>query len=315
GLDTARHEDLYRTLTRYYSLGVTSNTMYRDDAYFPLIVRSLSGLLSRTIDSLDASGRDTQDLVKSFDLSLQKNSQNLLMRQAKEEQDGDAQLWSIMTRKPYVLYATQRTVFALIEYMRFILKMEEPDEEESKDSLRDLLTKSLAKALLAPVINDVLDKYPHLDPSKAQAPAQDHLPEPIWARRVISSWLDDFTEEFSKQKLPEKIPQFAEKLSRLRNGFRKRRPSKPGSQIEKAHAVLKEAIESIFNLPEVGLKLRALDEGDRSWTAEILLPVLFEHIFREYTKNGRSLADLATVEGNDLWKQIEEAQGIVKQIS
>src|SRR6185436_18852236 len=170
GLDTARHEDLYRTLTRYYSLGVTSNTMYRDDAYFPLIVRSLSGLLSRTIDSLDASGRDTQDLVKSFDLSLQKNSQNLLTRQAKEEQDGDAQLWSIMTRKPYVLYATQRTVFALIEYMRFILKMEEPDEEESKDSLRDLLTKSLAKALLAPVINDVLDKYPHLDPSKAQAP-------------------------------------------------------------------------------------------------------------------------------------------------
>jgi hypothetical protein len=331
GLDTSTHPKLFQTLTRYYSLGVSNKEPYKDDAYFPLVVRSLSSLLARTISTLGTLGTrdEVATLVFEFRRSLKSRYESLIERRPEPVEQGDEVLWSYAVGGPYVLYATQRTIFALIEYIKFIEAMEEFEKSVSRPAslesieaeMRDLLARSLVDVLINPVLAQFLKSASYLrqePPGMSSHPISDGqltLPEPDWARDVIVSWLRDFTEEFQKEKIREKLSQFAAQLSRLRDTFRKRRPSKPGAQIEKAHAGLKEAIEGIFSLPEIGPKLRALDAGDRSWEAEILLPILFEHMFREFTKSGRSLAELATIEGNDICKQIDEAQSFVGIIS
>jgi hypothetical protein len=120
GLDASEHPVLARTLTRMYSLGEAAKIPYSDDAYYPLVVRSLSGLLSRTLTHLaDKTGwPEALRLAREFRLVLEDHYYNLVRRRPKA--DKDKHLWSYAPGQEYVLYATQRTMFALLCYLEFL---------------------------------------------------------------------------------------------------------------------------------------------------------------------------------------------------
>ncbi len=306
GLDTAGHEDLFRTLTRYYSLGVTASVTYRDDAYFPLVVRSLSGLLSRTIDIFRPLDSEVRDLVKSFRLSLQNRYQNLIMRQAEVEQPGDEKLWSFATGKPFVLYATQRTIFALIEYMKFLLKMHEveserDDEEKERKAkpsdLRTVISNRLAEVLIGPAIDSFLKEYPSFSLLSAQPQVDltgNYLPQPDWARQVMLDWLESVKSDFEGKGVQKAMEQYALQTVLILTEWTELDPGKlvtkdPRDKSKK----FAECVEGLFGIPAIGPKLSDMAER-RSWGDEDLQQILFRHIFQEFVSNGGSLSDLLT---------------------
>ncbi|MBV9155446.1 MAG: hypothetical protein JO097_04240, partial [Acidobacteriaceae bacterium] len=126
-LDAAKQRNLYDSLTRKYWLGRgegVAKQEYADDAWYPLVVRSLSGLLSRTLDDIGQrfTRSEVINLINSYDRILQIQYNNLIKRRPGADevhkQPELMKLWSYVDKGPYVLYSTQRTIFALIEYSK-----------------------------------------------------------------------------------------------------------------------------------------------------------------------------------------------------
>src|ERR1041384_1124953 len=161
GLDESEQEDLFRTLTRTYSLGDSNTTPYVDDAWYPLVVRSLSGLLTRTLS--DFRGRysrsEVHSLTLSFQRSLETHVNNLLVRRPRLDQEGDEKLWSFAIGAQYELYATQRTIFALLEYADFIKEVDRFQNEKVVDKLEDDLAlmagRKFADSYFLPLIREM----------------------------------------------------------------------------------------------------------------------------------------------------------------
>src|SRR5262249_18733345 len=73
GLDASDDEELFKTLTRNYWLGSWAQSLeYRDDAWYPLVVRSLAGLLSRILKEFERRflRSDVTQLVRTFEKGL-----------------------------------------------------------------------------------------------------------------------------------------------------------------------------------------------------------------------------------------------------
>jgi hypothetical protein len=217
--------DLEETLTRYYSLGESSDVGYRDDAYYPLVVRSMSGLLSRTLSVLaDKVGKNkAAELAASYRILLQDHYSTLVSRRpGKKLKDKDGKekneydkayadkykdLWSFASSKEYVFYATQRTMFALLKYAEFLEESEkfvkvETDAEKVAARIGKAIGDSIVKALLKDANREIVTilgdwKGPEA-PAAMTAPAPPakrpyFFNEPAHAAQGYDRWVEAFS--------------------------------------------------------------------------------------------------------------------------
>ena len=206
-LDDADHPVLYRTLTRSYSLGNSNPEAYKDDAWYPLVVRSLSGLLSRTLQDIGTqlSRQEVLALTLTFKKSLQNHVRKMIERRPSGGESGpDGKLWSFAGDQPYVLYATQRTIFALITYEKFLVAVDQfekevPDVEKREEEFSMIFAKQFME-FFRPAIKQMISQLPSPGTdgaiSTANATAVGDLPAEPWAAIPIRTWLESLTKDF-----------------------------------------------------------------------------------------------------------------------
>lgn len=298
-LDIADHPDIFKLLKREYRFwNAEARTAgnYPDDAYFPLVVRALSGLLTRTLTSLHdrAEGEQpVQALVSLFRGLLQRLVTDLLAR--RPAGDDLQALWSRNRGGPYLLYATQRTVLALLAYQEFIERVDEyektrqspartalPADELRQELLRFLglhLSRSLFDKALMDFFQSKTLAGPSGSPGAADAMAQgtspngdDLLPRLPWARALLETWLRNFSAEFERQKVPGNLRQWVDKLQKVHEARAARR-GQPRDGLERAwQAIVK--VDGIGQLIEEQGRQDALD-------VERLHVILFDYLFRQ----------------------------------
>lgn len=329
GLDDSKQEDLFGTLTRTYSLGESNSNDYPDDAWYPLVVRSLSGLLSRTLSDFRGkySRSEVQALTLMFQRSLDVHLSNLLARRPSIAQDGDEKLWSFASDQQYVLYATQRTIFALMQYAGFVtavdrFQAEEPDVDRREEELSLLVARRLATDYFRPVIRELLAQItpPPAAAAPAPAPADLPLPDEAWAAEVIRRWLTKLTADFKDSQIANTVDLTAARLRLVKLNAEAYQPSEvlnqPKNDRKKKGAleqidVLKREYEKLRESGPLGKKLSALEE----WNKEQLKPLLFEHLVNHYLQRFDSIERLVKDEPTDEWKLINEAISTYENIS
>lgn len=329
-LDAADDPALFRTLTRKYWLGTSNPGFYIDDAWYPLVVRSLSGLLSRTLSGIGRkySRTDVDDLTKAFEDNLKNHVDNLLERRPEGGSDGpDGKLWSFAINQPYVLYATQRTVFALMTYGDFLTEVARfrtdlaysinPIGSVVPGSLRQELSlraaRKLADTILDPIIDELL-QVARVSAGVAPAAAGNGsgvlLPDEPWAAGTIRDVVGLFTTEFEEQRFAERLRQRANILIYFRETIAKHPLPEPlpnplPSNYSKPLVACHKVWEEIRNVDHIGQQLET-----SGWTLEAVTRILFEHLFREYVSlpEGSLDAVLNREKPDNLWKLIDRAQ-------
>ena len=219
-LDISEQQLLFKTLTRTYKLGLGITDFYEDDAYYPLVVRSISGFLSRTIDQLgkSASRAEITILVAEFKRVLRDHYKNLIERRPHPYDPGDGKLWSFAAAQPYILYATQRTLFALLCYASFLEKMDRFEQQVDSDdvleaSITEALTQRLVKDLLDPAIKEIVKLSKEQAASQVpQLPQTDLLPAQDWAAVSVRRWLEKLVHDFDSLKIADHLLQRADAL-------------------------------------------------------------------------------------------------------
>jgi len=315
GLDAATHPRLFQALSRYYSLGSSSREPYKDDAYFPLVVRSLSGLLTRTITTLGtvATRDEVSTLVLEFQRSLRARYDNLIERRPEPVEAGDEYLWSFAAGNPFVLYATQRTVFSLLEYAKFLQTMESRRDKVPREKIevemRDLLAKSFADVLVGPVIDKFIQSAPFLMETSSLLVSGDGqgvqlqlpLPEPKWAHSVILAILTEFKSEFEgQQQIYESLRQRANSLVEFRKKLHEARTKSSNAKVARVAKAMESSMANLLKTRG----FRRLDEANE-WDSDTLVPVLLDYLFRQFVSSSESLA--AQLSGAPLWETIEIA--------
>lgn len=320
GLDETEQDVLFKTLTREYSLGKWDGA-YNDDAWYPLVVRSLAGLLARSRSDLGRRVSDSDlpaltDLVASFTRSLEDHVSNLLKRRPKGGENGtDGKLWSFVADQPYVLYATQRTIFALNKYEEFLNEVAKPIVRPSSASPgpeRDpasIVAWRLAEHF-RPMIAELLGQLGLSSGGSVPVP----LPEEPWAAETVRIWVAALAADFKRCEIAGYLSKKAQKLIYIRKWADNYQPTqklveereKPGiaSRKEKGakdqHIILKRDYDSICRMP--GLS------PEKDWTEESLVPVLFNYLFQEFVSQPvASIELLKGEESTELWKLVQSA--------
>jgi hypothetical protein len=233
-LDDSPQPTLFRTLTRKYGLGVGVNERYLDDAYYPLVVRSMSGLLTRTMDRL-GNRTEISKLVIDFRRVLREHHKNLIERRPADP--ADSALWSFAADQPYILYATQRTIFALLEYAEFLDKMDEFEQQEDSDevleaSITSLLSQSLIDNLLGKAIKQIVSIAKQTGRASAQEQIALPMPKANWAAEVVRDWLIKLAQDFETSNFDAFLRQKAEGLVILRDWAATWKPDKKNGAIK-----------------------------------------------------------------------------------
>lgn len=208
---------LFTTLTRSYKLGKSTKEKitYDDDAYYPLVVRSMAALLTRTMDRLvqNTTREDIKSVVNLFRRALQIHYQNLIERRPGDAADRD--LWSFARKQPYILYATQRTIFALLAYADFLERMDRFDEQSDSDEILEADVKNLlGRELVENVFGRAVKEIVSMAMTRAMArrgvtevvaaplpsvPAGTvPMPNASWASEVFIDWLKTVTIDFER---------------------------------------------------------------------------------------------------------------------
>jgi hypothetical protein len=324
GLDAITdNRKIYNTLTRSYSLGNSNKLDYTDDAYYPMVVRSLSGLLTRTISSFDEENRDKLlKLVYGFRATLKVHVEDYLIKR-RPQKDEDKKLWAVAVDKPYALYATQRTIFGLITYGAFLEKMDAFERvgisstEEAQKRLQDKLAKSIAKNLLGPdVIKELIEFSSTVVTEKDQTvPQKFPLPEPKWAQDTLIEWLSKFTNDFENSKVESFIKQQAESLKTLweykppKNIKRDKK-----EKISEFLKNMKNRVEEIFENQLIGNQLKDIHKS-KKWEIEKIVHLLFKYMFFQFIESDRkSIKDLKSP-SIDLWGNIKSAIDYINSIN
>jgi hypothetical protein len=332
GLDAASHQRLFRTLSRTYSLGKSNESLYKDDAYFPLVVRSLSGLLNRTMTTLGktATREEILGLVLEFRRSLKARYENLVDRRPERHEPGDDYLWSFVAGKPYVLYATQRTIYSLLEYAKFLEVADEYERlapkalaaEAVAEEIRDLLARSLAEVLIGPVVHKFVENVASLR-SPVQVPAAAlptvqppvlPLPEPEWTHPALLNWLVELKEAFEhdQKQVEEFVEQKADALMNFQSRLLGETENAATAKVLRTMRGNKENLLKL--LPELG----ALD--GQGWNRSSVMPALFHYIVRRHMKAGKAGKSLKTAlqadpkDESDLWAEIERASDSISTL-
>jgi len=316
GLDEAPHRELYPTLTRGYKLGNSNGSLYEDDAYFPLVVRSLAGLLTRTITYLSGRRESILLLVADYRGYLQDLYKELVIRrpQDADAERGDEYLWSVAKKRPFVLYATQRTIFALLAYKDFLSAMavfeansppERPSAASPEEELRDLLARSLAANLLAPVIEGFVRQARNLLAVPASSVLEsDHgevpqslFPRDEWSHHLLREWLTRFTKEFDTQ-LGTSLMADADCLIELRDSLR---TAAQNGVTGKLTEDMQKAMEGLLKVEG----LRSLYDENR-WEEELIAKALLEHLLQQFLPLDGTLR--TRMRDMPLWKTIQTAK-------
>jgi hypothetical protein len=329
GLDDSKQEDLFGTLTRTYSLGESNSNDYADDAWYPLVVRSVAGLLSRTLSDFRGkySRSEVQALTLMFQRSLDVHLSNLLVRRPNVVEEGDEKLWSFANDQPYVLYATQRTIFALMQYAGFVnaidrFQAEEPDVDRREEELSLLVARRLATDYFRPVIRELLAQITPQPPAAvtAAAPVNFPLPEEVWAAEVLRHWLMKLKDDFRDSQIANTVESTAARLRLVKLNAERYQPSEvlnqPNNSRKKKGALeqldgLKRDYEKIRGSGALGKKLSELED----WNKDQLKPLLFEHLVGKYLRGFETIERLLKEEPSEEWKLINDAISTCESIS
>lgn len=305
GLDAADHKLLFNTLTMYYSLGCIKRPEdgYKDDAYFPLIVRSLSGLLSRTIEHLDSASSlrsEVDGLVRLYRRNLLEHYQNMVIRRA--EGDSDRMLWSYAKNKPFVLYATQRTVIALLEYRRFLKAMQQfegPSGQELRSRLTELLSEQLARALLDPIVDDFLVAVAD-QATSARLPAANATVQgsgPAWLWEPLQFAVGRFCEEGTKRDIAGILEDYAKHVVDLQAGITAADDDNLAQRLDRT-------MKSICKDPVVGPRLDQLIK-ENNLRLPSVRQVLAVGLFYDFLTAEGSIEKLSSGNPAGVWKTIK----------
>jgi len=313
-LDASDDPALFRTLTRDYSLGSSNPNPYQDDAWYPLVVRSLSGLLSRTLQGFErrALRSDVETLTNTFEDSLRYHVTNLLARRPDGGTDGpNGKLWSFAINSPYVLYATQRTIFALMTYGDFLIEVARFRAGISigKSGLRQELSlraaQKLVDTLFGPVIDDLIRMVsvaPQSTSSGTEANGGAPVPEEPWAFDTVNEWLEKMTKDIKDSRVANTLTSSTNILILVRNTVLSNRFSdRQRISFELCSGLLRD----IFACEGVGELLEK-----STWEPEDVKGILFNHLFTEYrmSPNTSFATLLSNKDPKNLWDLIERAR-------
>ncbi len=300
GLDASTNPEVGKALTCSYSLARSNDTPYRDDAYYPLVVRSLSGLLTRTIEDFQQREPDRlRDLALAFHRTLADHYDYLVQRVP--EGDENKALWSFAPKCKYVFYATQRTLFALLFYADFLDATGPVIAKRSEVTPVAALGQALLEKLVEQPLRGLLLEI--LAPGSPNDGIVQITNEP-WANEVIRTWLRTFATQQGDAQVFPTIKDGATILCSCRaylNG-------EIEVKIENRKKKLQNLYETIFELPAVGKKLKKLTDSE--WVEPTLLTVLLEHLFAEYLNQAEKNvgALLESKDTQSLWRCIRMIQ-------
>ena len=330
-LDEARNPKLFSTLTREYNLGKSNLDPYVDDAWYPLVMRSLSGLLSRTLDDFGGrfSRREVFELTVSFRRSLQEHFRNMNKRRPVGGSAGaDGKLWSFVSGQPYVLYATQRTIFALMKYEEFLIAVEdfqkqEPDSEKREGELAMLFARQFSE-FFKPAIRELLAQATPPTVVAALSPPPQPLDIPLpdepWAAEVIRRWMASVTEDFKESQIANTVDAIAGRLRLVELNAKRYIPSEeleqPKNKRKRDGAleqwdVLTKEYEKICESGDLGKRLSALE----NWETNEVKQILFDHLIRNYLRRFETIEKLLKDEPTEEWKLIQDAIQTQESIS
>jgi len=328
-LDRTEHPRLFECLTRQYDLGNSNATAeYLDDAFYPLVVRSLSALLSRTIADISLRGNteEVEQLARDYRRLLYDHYLNLVQRRPRKKLEGGEEepgvvkyLWSFADRQPYVFYAAQRTVFALISYADCVVIINDflansGGGKKDKDPARRL-AEMLAEHLIGPAARKYIAElavHPPTLPNLADASSQLPLPSQEWAAETIYKWLEELTQDFKDSQIAANLRRSASHLMEIRRYALEYEPRtglapRQKKGVDQLLPDVREKFQQIVAFEGFGGKLAEL----QAWSTESLLPILFDYVFREFVgRPERSLQDVLDKEASDLiWSTLNEATG------
>ena len=334
-LDRSPVSCLQVTLTREYVQGDCPMKKYADDAFYPLVVRSLAMLLLRTIKDLGAeSGAEqVEGLVRDSRVALSDHYRRLIARRpCSQLKFGEAEdpevvdkLWSYAKDLPYVFYATQRTLFALMCYADCLKELDRVisrGESTPRGSAVSRLAHILAETLFTPAVEKMVQELAANPPRIASPSSAVSLPQPAWASRTICHWLTEFTADFERAQIPGvldqrahqliKIHQYAEEWKDPPTAKDARRQKIVDGMITGPEGLLQNH-KKLLHFPGIGPRLAAQEEP---WTAENLVPPLFDYLFDEFmNRSEKSLEDLLDVADEKLlWHVMHEANETCKAI-
>jgi hypothetical protein len=336
-LDEAGHPVLYRTLTRSYSLGISNPESYKDDAWYPLVVRSLSGLLSRTLGDFGTrfSRQEVLALILTFKKSLQGHVRKMLERRPRDGESGpDGKLWSFAYNQPYVLYATQRTIFALNKYEEFLLAVDRfekeiPGDEKLEDDFSLMVAKQFVE-FFRPAIKELIKQMPSGSPDGASVAVQEtsdgDLPPQSWAASTVREWLQSMKKDFVKAQVANNIEQQVLTLKQIKQ--KADTYTAPSADLSVTQRFgknllgeLNDAVNNILDFKDAGQKDPEKREvGKRlkqsNWQDDELRKILFDYLFQNYLqRSARSFTALLKPESaSELWKLIDEARNKLNSI-
>lgn len=283
----AENPKLFRSLTREYQIG-DIGIGYYDDAYYPLVVRAISALLYRSIDTLSTAPNVTKQQIRTL---LDKNEKNLLShvenltdRHPKKLEEGDEFLWSFARDSEYVFYATERTIFALMHYGDFLeaahkfrTSMEEGPPKEIEEAVRQVLANKFVE-LFEPCAKEIAKqmsgRYEGSGPRIAEL---DQLAP--WVRNVFGAWLQKLIGEFVRTKIDQQVDKVLANWLFVVNRVEKLpRPLSRGkkSLADKHLKSLHDAYDRVLKLDGIGPKLREITHQEQK---DELKSAVFEYLF------------------------------------
>jgi hypothetical protein len=308
GLDDAVQPDLFRTLTRRYSLGKWD--FYEDDAWYPLVVRSISGMISRKLIDLRTGSRTNRAeiaaLWKEHKETIQYQAQAMIARHAHGSEPGTEKLWSYATGKEYVLYATQRTVFALMSYRDLLDRVQEFEAEEAKEPTSDnresnlsrFLANRLAEEYFRPIIREWLDSQSPqgMLPTAGAAAPDPILPKERWAANLMRDWLGRFAGEFEGS-IANYTQTYAERLAFFQKLFK---AAQDKFQNNPEFSRANKTFLALLRTQPVGWALQQLDHDEGKWDSEKVRGLLLVQLFADFVvRRPKNIQDLTARKDRD----------------
>ncbi|MBN2082123.1 hypothetical protein JW859_07935 [bacterium] len=365
GLDNTLHGDLARSLQRKYSFGSSLDILLIDDACVGLVFRGIAGVILRIIQSAkhrESAGfkafiNEALEIVESeYDALVNRHpavihdfkpdrsalgSANLYAeisgsKWGMRSVETDRRLWSFMDGGPYVLYATQRTILAMLVLSDLLDEYEDYLGRGSVDviqnRIKDTLTKSLAEALVAPLMSTVMDDLAKqvqnwagslVKPAaeaKPQAPVSalpTWIEEPAWLNEIVHGWLrgevDEFVEELSGKQVKDLIKQKASILFNYRSAYLE------NTDDSSSKAALKKEYKArwseILKDEIVGENLKRMHESEGLWTEENVREELLRNVLVSFLKPGEKLrlTQFITENKTALLEEIQSIDGIIRR--
>ncbi len=307
GLDSSEDKFIYPMLSRLYADNFDF-PCYLDDAYYPLVLRALSTAVVRVMDGFNKTrvGKEKSEVfLDELSDKLDRHYKNLVSRVASSK--ADTHLWSYARGNPYTFYATQRTIFSLIAYADFLIKLGERQDVSSPIPSTEggRFHESMAMSLAS--MSQAMNQIVELTRQKLSPDTGLKLPKSSWASETIRNWVGWFSTEFEEKGLVNILEDRAGKLVSFHKWFHNfdEISLKGKGQLAKRIDSLNKCQADI--LSELPL-LKGRWEQDEL-DINLVMPLLFDYQFKYFVKSESN--DVSAFFGSDmspLWESISAAE-------